>query len=95
MISRLCKRKTLPLPQEFKADALTQIPLVQNRRDIQRTKNRMQSGYNIREVINRIDELRFRTHADKHEMSHLYEDKIKTWVTLGVTVGVLYPSSFD
>jgi type I restriction enzyme M protein len=27
MISRLCKRKTLPLPQEFKADALTQIPL--------------------------------------------------------------------
>ena len=26
-------------------------------------KNRLQSGYNLREVINRIDELRFRTHA--------------------------------
>jgi type I restriction enzyme M protein len=50
----------------------------------------MQSGYNIREVINRIDELRFRTHADKHEMSP-YEDKIKTWVTLGVTVGNYTP----
>ena len=34
-------------------------------------KNRIQSGYNLREVINRIDELRFRTHAEKHEMSHL------------------------
>src|SRR5690606_4223356 len=40
-------------------------------------KNSIQSGYNLREVINRIDELRFRTHAEKHEMSHLYEDKIK------------------
>ncbi len=40
-------------------------------------KNRIQSGYNLREIINRIDELRFRTHAEKHEMSHLYEDKIK------------------
>ena len=36
-------------------------------------KNRIQSGYNLREVINRLDELRFRTHAEKHEMSHLYE----------------------
>src|SRR5690606_25854508 len=31
-------------------------------------KNRIQSGYNLREVINRIDELRFRTHAEKHEI---------------------------
>ncbi len=37
-------------------------------------KNRLQSGYNLREVINLIDELRFRTHAEKHEMSRLYED---------------------
>ncbi len=46
-------------------------------------KNRIQSGYNLREVINRIDELRFRTHADKHEMSHLYEDKIKNMGNAG------------
>jgi type I restriction enzyme M protein len=38
-------------------------------------KNRIQSGYTLREVIHRIDELRFRTYAKKHEMSHLYEDK--------------------
>jgi type I restriction enzyme M protein len=47
-------------------------------------KNRIQSGYNLREVINLIDELRFRTHAEKHEMSHLYEDKIKN-------MGIIHP----
>ena len=53
-------------------------------------KNRIQSGYNLREVINRIDELRFRTHADKHEMSHLYEDKIKNMGNAGRNGGEYY-----
>jgi len=43
-------------------------------------KNRIQSGYNLREVINLIDGLRFGSHAEKHEMSHLYETKIKTQI---------------
>jgi hypothetical protein len=38
-------------------------------------KNRIQSGYNLREIINRVDELRFQTSAEKHEMSQLYEAK--------------------
>ena len=46
-------------------------------------KNRIQSGYNLREVVNLIDELRFRTHAEKHEMSHLYEGKIKNMGNAG------------
>lgn len=53
-------------------------------------KNRIQSGYNLREVINRIDELRFRTHAEKHEMSHLYEDKIKNMGNAGRNGGEYY-----
>lgn len=53
-------------------------------------KNRLQSGYNLREVINRIDELRFRTHAEKHEMSHLYEDKIKNMGNAGRNGGEYY-----
>ena len=40
-------------------------------------ENAIDSDYNLREIINRIDELRFRTYAEKHEMSFLYEDKIK------------------
>ena len=42
------------------------------------------------EVINRIDELRFRTHAEKHEMSHLYEDKIKNMGNAGRNGGEYY-----
>ena len=53
-------------------------------------KNRLQSGYNLREVINLIDELRFRTHAEKHEMSHLYEDKIKNMGNAGRNGGEYY-----
>jgi type I restriction enzyme M protein len=53
-------------------------------------KNKIQSGYNLREVINRIDELRFRTHTEKHEMSHLYEAKIKNMGNAGRNGGEYY-----
>jgi len=38
-------------------------------------KNKIQSGYNLREIIDHIDELRFRSQAEKHELSHLYESQ--------------------
>lgn len=53
-------------------------------------KNRIQSGYNLREVINLIEELRFRTHAEKHEMSYLYEGKIKNMGNAGRNGGEYY-----
>ncbi len=53
-------------------------------------KNKIQSGYNLREVVNLIDELRFRTHAEKHEMSHLYEGKIKNMGNAGRNGGEYY-----
>src|SRR5690606_31658494 len=53
-------------------------------------KNRIQSGYNLREVINLIDQLRFRTHAEKHEMSHLYEAKIQKMGNAGRNGGEYY-----
>lgn len=53
-------------------------------------KNRLQSGYNLREVINLVDQLRFRTHAEKHEMSHLYEGKIKNMGNAGRNGGEYY-----
>lgn len=53
-------------------------------------KNRIQSGYNLREVINLIDQLRFRTHSEKHEMSHLYEAKIKNMGNAGRNGGEYY-----
>jgi type I restriction enzyme M protein len=53
-------------------------------------KNKIQSGYNLREVINLVDELRFRTHKEKHEMSHLYEAKIKNMGNAGRNGGEYY-----
>ena len=53
-------------------------------------KNRLQSGYNLREVINLIDQLRFRTRSEKHEMSHLYESKIKNMGSAGRNGGEYY-----
>ena len=53
-------------------------------------KNKIQSGYNLREVVNLVDELRFRTHKEKHEMSHLYEAKIKNMGNAGRNGGEYY-----
>ncbi len=53
-------------------------------------KNRIQSGYNLRGVIELIDQLRFRTHAEKHEMSHLYESKIQNMGNAGRNGGEYY-----
>lgn len=53
-------------------------------------KNRIQSGYNLREVINLIDGLRFGSNAEKHEMSHLYEAKIQNMGNAGRNGGEYY-----
>jgi type I restriction enzyme M protein len=53
-------------------------------------KNRIQSGYNLREVIDHIDELRFASQTEKHELSHLYEAKIKNMGNAGRNGGEYY-----
>lgn len=53
-------------------------------------KNRIQSGYNLREVVALIDQLRFRTKAEQLEMSHLYESKIKNMGNAGRNGGEYY-----
>src|SRR3954467_14951160 len=53
-------------------------------------KNKITSGYNLREIIERIDELRFRSQNEKHELSHLYEAKIKNMGNAGRNGGEYY-----
>jgi type I restriction enzyme M protein len=53
-------------------------------------KNRISSGYNLREIIDHIDELRFRSQTEKHELSHLYEAKIKNMGNAGRNGGEYY-----
>ena len=83
--------KLFPYFKQYKKDAESADTIEYKIGEIfSELKNRVQSGYNLREVINRIDELRFRTHAEKHEMSHLYEDKIKNMGNAGRNGGEYY-----
>jgi type I restriction enzyme M protein len=83
--------KLFPYFKQYKKDAESADTIEYKIGEIfSELKNRIQSGYNLREVINRIDELRFRTHAEKHEMSHLYEDKIKNMGNAGRNGGEYY-----
>jgi type I restriction enzyme M protein len=53
-------------------------------------KNKIQSGYNLREIIDYVDELRFASQTEKHELSHLYEAKIKNMGNAGRNGGEYY-----
>jgi type I restriction enzyme M protein len=53
-------------------------------------RNKIQSGYNLREIIDRVDELQFGSQQEKHELSHLYEAKIKNMGNAGRNGGEYY-----
>jgi type I restriction enzyme M protein len=53
-------------------------------------KNKISSGYNMREIIGEIDGLRFRSQTEKHELSHLYEAKIRNMGNAGRNGGEYY-----
>jgi len=53
-------------------------------------KNRITSGYTLREIIDRVDELRFRSRTEKHELSQIYEEKIKRMGNAGRNGGEYY-----
>ncbi|HVT00623.1 MAG TPA: N-6 DNA methylase [Patescibacteria group bacterium] len=53
-------------------------------------RNKIQSGYTLREILDIIDSLRFRSQKEKHELSHLYEAKIKNMGNAGRNGGEYY-----
>lgn len=53
-------------------------------------KNKIQSGYSLRDILEIVDSLRFRSHREKHELSHLYEVKIKNMGNAGRNGGEYY-----
>jgi type I restriction enzyme M protein len=83
--------RLFPYLKRFKTDAESANTLEYKIGEIfSELKNKVTSGYNLREIINLVDQLRFRTHAEKHEMSHLYEDKIKNMGNAGRNGGEYY-----
>ena len=83
--------KLFPYLKKFKTEALGSATIEYKIGEIfSEIKNKIQSGYNLREVVELIDTLKFRTHTDKHEMSHLYESKIKNMGNAGRNGGEYY-----
>ncbi len=52
--------------------------------------NKIRSGFNMREIINMIDELHFQSAEDKHEMTVLYESNIQRMGNAGRNGGEYY-----
>jgi len=53
-------------------------------------KNKISSGYKLREILNIVDRMHFRLYEEKHELSHLYETKIKNMGNAGRNGGEYY-----
>jgi type I restriction enzyme M protein len=53
-------------------------------------KNKFQSGYSLRDALELMDALRFRSQKEKYELSHLYEAKIRRMGNAGRNGGEYY-----
>jgi type I restriction enzyme M protein len=52
--------------------------------------NKFRSGYSLRDALELVDALRFRSQAERHELSALYEDKIRRMGNAGRNGGEYY-----
>lgn len=53
-------------------------------------RNKFQSGYSLRDALELVDSLSFRSQKEKHELSHLYEAKIRNMGNAGRNGGEYY-----
>lgn len=90
-LTRFVNDTLFPYLQRFKAKATGPNTIEYKIGEIfGEIKNKIQSGYNLREIIDHIDELQFRSQTQKHELSHLYEAKIKNMGNAGRNGGEYY-----
>ena len=83
--------KLFPYLKKFKSEAETPDTIQYKIGEIfSEIKNKVQSGYTLREILNIVDGMRFRSQEEKHELSHLYEGKIKNMGNAGRNGGEYY-----
>jgi type I restriction enzyme M protein len=83
--------KLIPYLKTFKTDAENSNTLEYKIGEVfSEIGNKLQSGYTLRDVLNNVDSLRFLSIEEKHEMSHLYEEKIKDMGNAGRSGGEYY-----
>jgi type I restriction enzyme M protein len=84
-------QKLFPFLKKFKTDAESADTIEYKIGEIfSEIKNKIQSGYNLREILNIVDGMHFRSQEEKHELSHLYEGKIKNMGNAGRNGGEYY-----
>jgi type I restriction enzyme M protein len=84
-------QKLFPYLQGFKARAESSNTIEYKIGEIfGEIKNKFTSGYSLREALDLIDQLRFGTQKEKHELSQLYEEKIKRMGNAGRNGGEYY-----
>lgn len=84
-------RKLFPYMAEFKQRADNPKTIEYKIGEIfSELKNKIHSGYNLREILEYADELEFRLSEEQHELSSLYETKIKNMGNAGRNGGQYY-----
>jgi type I restriction enzyme M protein len=90
-LTQFVNNELFPYLSEFKQTAPTANTLEYKIGEIfSEIKNKIQSGYNLREILDLVDELKFQTSENLHEMSFLYETKIKNMGNAGRNGGEYY-----
>ncbi|MDD7065525.1 MAG: N-6 DNA methylase [Sodaliphilus pleomorphus] len=84
-------QKLFPYLKSFQSNATTTGSLEYKIGEIfGELHNKIRSGFNMREIINMIDELQFQSADDKHEMTVLYESNIQRMGNAGRNGGEYY-----
>ena len=80
-----------PYLKKFKSDDTSPFTIQYKIGEIfSELRNRIISGYNLREILWMVDELHFQTSKEKHELSHLYESRINRMGNAGRNGGEYY-----
>ncbi len=88
---KFVNNKLFPYLQKFKNDDTPSNSLAYKIGEIfSEIKNKLHNGYSLRDVLDTVDKLRFRSSQEKHELSHLYEAKIKNMGNAGRNGGEYY-----
>ena len=84
-------QKLFPYFKKFKTQAETPDTIEYKIGEVfSELKNKIESGHRLREILTLVDNMHFRTNAEKHELSHLYESKIKKMDNAGRNGGEYY-----
>ncbi len=88
-LKEFVNQKLFPYLKKFKAEEPNTIEYKVGE-IFSELKNKISSGYKLREILNIVDSMHFRLYEEKHELSHLYEAKIKNMGNAGRNGGEYY-----